>query len=48
MSGLLAKIKQFSRSPQGQRTIDSVRRAASDPRKREKAGSVLKRLRGRR
>ncbi|WP_326593322.1 hypothetical protein [Streptomyces sp. NBC_01294] len=48
MSGLFAKIKQFSRSPQGQRAIASVRRAASDPRKREQAGGMLRRLRGRR
>ncbi|MGW7454853.1 hypothetical protein [Streptomyces sp. NPDC054787] len=48
MSGLFAKIKQFSRSPQGRRTIDSVRRAASDPRKREEARGMLRRLRGKR
>ncbi|MFD7631466.1 hypothetical protein ACFV7Q_36580 [Streptomyces sp. NPDC059851] len=48
MSGLLAKIKQFSRSPQGQRTIASVRRAASDPRKQEQARRLLGRLRGKR
>ncbi|MGW6564923.1 hypothetical protein [Streptomyces sp. NPDC054975] len=46
MSGLFAKIKQFSRSPQGQRTIASVRRAAADPRKREQARGMLRRLRG--
>ncbi|MFK8909222.1 hypothetical protein [Streptomyces sp. YS-3] len=46
MSGLLAKIKQFSRTPQGQRTIASVRRAAADPRKREQARGMFKRLRG--
>lgn len=46
MSGLFAKIKQFSRSPKGQRTIASVRRAASDPRKREQARGMLRRLRG--
>lgn len=48
MSGLLAKIKQFSRTPQGQRTIASVRRAAADPRKREQARGMFKRLRGQR
>ncbi len=48
MSGLLAKIKQFTRTPQGQRTIASVRRAASDPRKREQARGLLGRLRSRR
>ncbi|MER7733932.1 hypothetical protein [Streptomyces erythrochromogenes] len=46
MSGLFAKIKQFSRSPQGQRTISSLRRTASDPRKREQARGMLRRLRG--
>ncbi|MFD3700423.1 hypothetical protein ACFWUZ_30590 [Streptomyces sp. NPDC058646] len=48
MSGLLAKIKQFSRSPQGRQTIASVRRAAADPRKREQARGLLGRLRGKR
>ncbi|WP_199885510.1 hypothetical protein [Streptomyces sp. CB00455] len=48
MPGLLAKIKEFSRSPQGQRTIASVRRAAADPRKREQARGLIGRLRGRR
>lgn len=48
MSGLFAKIKQFSRTPQGQRTIASVRRAASDPRKRDQARGMLMRLRGKR
>ncbi|GLV92749.1 MULTISPECIES: hypothetical protein [Streptomyces] len=48
MSGLLRKIKQFSRSPQGQRTIASARRAASDPRKREQVRVLLGRLRGKR
>lgn len=45
MSGLFAKLKQFSRSPQGQRTISSLRRAASDPRKRDQARGMLRRLR---
>ncbi|WP_411104739.1 hypothetical protein [Streptomyces sp. cmx-4-9] len=48
MSALLAKLKQFSRSPQGRRTIDSVRRAAADPRKREQARGLLGRLRTKR
>ncbi|MEU9034117.1 hypothetical protein AB0D45_04285 [Streptomyces sp. NPDC048352] len=46
MSGIIAKIKQFTSSPQGQRTIASVRRAAADPRKREQARGMLRRLRG--
>ncbi|MEV4195923.1 hypothetical protein [Streptomyces toxytricini] len=48
MSGLLTRLKAFSRSPQGQRTIASVRRAAADPRKQEQARRLLGRLRGRR
>ncbi len=48
MSGLIARIKQFARSPQGQRTIASARRAAADPRKRDQARKLLGRLRGRR
>lgn len=31
MSRLIARITQFTRSPQGRRTIDSARRAAADP-----------------
>ncbi|MET9606551.1 hypothetical protein ABZZ17_15975 [Streptomyces sp. NPDC006512] len=45
MAGLLARIKEFSRSPQGRRTIESARRAAADPRKREQARGLLARLR---
>ncbi|MFF9852195.1 hypothetical protein [Streptomyces litmocidini] len=48
MSGLITRIKQFTRSPQGRRTIASVRRAAADPRTRAQARSLLGRLRGRR
>ncbi|MGW0366794.1 hypothetical protein [Streptomyces sp. NPDC002990] len=46
MPGLLAKIKQFGRSPQGRRTIASARRAAADPRRRTQARGLLARLRG--
>ncbi|WP_199836947.1 MULTISPECIES: hypothetical protein [unclassified Streptomyces] len=48
MSALLARIKQFGRSPQGRRAIESARRAASDPRNRARARQLLGRLRGRR
>ncbi|MDJ1639959.1 MULTISPECIES: hypothetical protein [Streptomyces] len=48
MSRLIARITRFTRSPQGQRTIASARRAAADPRKRAQARSLLGRLRGRR
>ncbi|WP_281394943.1 hypothetical protein [Streptomyces rectiverticillatus] len=44
----MARIKQFTRSPHGQRTIASARRAAADPRKRAQARKLLARLRGRR
>ncbi|WP_174250402.1 MULTISPECIES: hypothetical protein [Streptomyces] len=48
MSGLLARLKVFSRSPQGRRAIASVRRAAADPRRQEQARRLLGSLRGRR
>ncbi|MCZ4120962.1 MULTISPECIES: hypothetical protein [unclassified Streptomyces] len=48
MPGIIARIKEFSRSPQGQRTIATARRTAADPRKREQARQLLGRLRGRR
>ncbi|MFJ9338514.1 hypothetical protein ACIRP0_04365 [Streptomyces sp. NPDC101733] len=47
MPTLLTRIKQFARSPQGQRAVASARRAAADPRKRAQAGRFLSRLRGR-
>ncbi|MDT0494399.1 hypothetical protein ACIOD0_01505 [Kitasatospora albolonga] len=48
MSRLIARITQFTRSPQGRRTVASARRAAADPRKRAQARSLFGRLRGRR
>ncbi|MBH5333447.1 hypothetical protein IHE55_00965 [Streptomyces pactum] len=48
MPGLFTRIKEFSRSPQGRRAIDSARRAAADPRRREQARRLLGRFRGRR
>ncbi|MEK8142511.1 hypothetical protein NKH18_09430 [Streptomyces sp. M10(2022)] len=48
MPGLIARIKDFSRSPQGRRTITSARRASADPRKRAQVRQVFGRLRGRR
>ncbi|MFF7445610.1 MULTISPECIES: hypothetical protein [unclassified Streptomyces] len=47
MAGMLEKIKQFSRSPQGRRTIEQARRASADPRRRAQARQLLGRLRGR-
>ncbi|MFF8609586.1 hypothetical protein ACF06X_27075 [Streptomyces sp. NPDC015346] len=48
MPGLIARLKQYARTPQGQRAVASVRRAAADPRKRAQARTLLGRLRGRR
>jgi hypothetical protein len=47
MPGMLDKIKQFSRSPQGRRAAEQVRRASADPRRREQARHLLGKLRGR-
>lgn len=48
MPGLIARIMEFSRTPQGRWAIESARRAASDPRKQAQARKFLGRLRGRR
>ncbi|MGV9255776.1 hypothetical protein, partial [Streptomyces sp. NPDC003697] len=34
MPGVMQRIKEFARSPQGRRTVEQVRRAAADPRRR--------------
>lgn len=47
MAGMLDRIKQFARSPQGRRAVDQARRAAADPRKRAQAQRLLAKLRGR-
>jgi hypothetical protein len=41
---MLERIKQFARSPQGRRTTEQVRRAASDPRRRAQAQQVLRKF----
>ncbi|MEV1010847.1 hypothetical protein [Streptomyces sp. NPDC049881] len=46
MSRLISRIKRFSRSPQGRRTMSSARRASADPRRRMQARRLLGRLRG--
>ncbi|MEZ0156712.1 hypothetical protein [Streptomyces griseorubens] len=46
MPGMVERIKQFARSPQGRRTAEQVRRTAADPRKRAQAQRLLGRLRG--
>ncbi|MFI9150401.1 hypothetical protein [Streptomyces sp. NPDC053367] len=48
MAGMLDKIMQFGRSPQGRRAIEQVRRASADPRRRAQAQRLLGKLRGRR
>ncbi|SER12062.1 hypothetical protein SAMN04487983_1011112 [Streptomyces sp. yr375] len=48
MPGMLEKLKQFSRSPQGQRAIEEVRRASADPRRRSQLQRLIGKLRGRR
>ncbi|MBT3149562.1 hypothetical protein HTV45_01325 [Streptomyces sp. CHD11] len=46
MPSMIQRIKQFTRSPQGRRTTEQVRRAASDPRRRAQAQRLLGKLRG--
>lgn len=46
MPGIIDRIKRFSRSPQGQRTIAAARRAASDPKKQAQARRLLDRWKG--
>ncbi|MEU3892229.1 hypothetical protein [Streptomyces sp. NPDC029041] len=48
MAGMLDRLKQFARSPQGRRAAEQARRAAADPRKRAQAQRLLGRLKGRR
>ncbi|MGW7047266.1 hypothetical protein ACWGDT_32240 [Streptomyces avermitilis] len=48
MPGIVDRIKQFARSPQGRRTVAEARRAAADPRRRAQAQRLLGRFRGRR
>ncbi|WP_219689901.1 hypothetical protein [Streptomyces anatolicus] len=47
MPGMLTKLKDFVRSPQGRRTVDQARRASADPRRRAQAQRLLGRLRRR-
>ncbi|MFF7976241.1 hypothetical protein [Streptomyces sp. NPDC007905] len=48
MAGVVERVKQFVRSPQGRRTIEQVRRTAADPRRRAQAQELVRKLRGRR
>jgi hypothetical protein len=47
MAGMLNRIKEFAKSPQGRRATEQARRAAADPRKRAQAQRLLGKLRGR-
>ncbi|WP_208883800.1 hypothetical protein [Streptomyces armeniacus] len=47
MPGLIARIKEFTRSPQGQKAINSARQAARDPKKQAQARKLLGKLRKR-
>jgi hypothetical protein len=47
MAGMLNRIKEFAKSPQGRRAVEQARRAAADPRKRAQAQRLLGRLKGR-
>ncbi|CAL9605636.1 hypothetical protein SUDANB58_05529 [Streptomyces sp. enrichment culture] len=44
MAGMLDRIKQFTRTPQGRRTTEQLRRAAADPRRRAQAQQVLRKF----
>ena len=49
MASLLQRLSTLARSPQGRRMVDQARRAASDPRNRQKVEGLLRsRLGGRR
>ncbi|MFC8132076.1 hypothetical protein [Streptomyces sp. NPDC057302] len=48
MAGIISRIKQFVRSPQGQRAISQARRASADPRNRAQAKRLFRSIRGRR
>ncbi|MDH6223150.1 MULTISPECIES: hypothetical protein [Streptomyces] len=45
MTTMLRRIKAWSATPQGRRTIEQARRAAADPRNRAHARRLLTRLR---
>ncbi|MCX4912460.1 MULTISPECIES: hypothetical protein [unclassified Streptomyces] len=47
MPGMVQRLKEFARSPQGRRTAEEIRRAAADPRRRAQAQRLFGKLRGR-
>lgn len=48
MAGLLNRIKNFMRSPKGQRMTSRAQEMAKDPRNRERARRATEKLRRRR
>ncbi|MGX1274162.1 hypothetical protein [Streptomyces phaeoluteigriseus] len=48
MASVIQRIKEYTRTPQGRRTMEQVRRTASDPRRRTQARRLLERLRTKR
>lgn len=48
MAGLIDRIRNFARSPQGRRVISEGKRAARDPRKRAQLKALLGKMRGKR
>jgi hypothetical protein len=48
MAGVLGRIKEFARSPQGRRAVEQARRTAADPRRRAQAKRLLGKLRSHR
>ncbi|MEU9594296.1 hypothetical protein ACGF7W_29100 [Streptomyces sp. NPDC048219] len=44
MAGMLNRIKEFARSPQGRRAAEQVRRAAADPRRRAQAQEMFRKF----
>jgi hypothetical protein len=48
MAGLIARIKNFLRSPKGRQMTTKAREIASDPRNRERARRAADKLRRRR
>ncbi len=48
MAGLLNRIKNFVRSPKGQRMTNKAREMAKDPRNRERARQAAQKLRRKR
>lgn len=48
MPGLIQKVQQFLKSPQGRKYTDQAKRYAQDPKNRAKAQDMLSRFRGKR